>query len=114
MPETHPEDEPRALSVVEIQQRVRAELARLGDVVEPLGRLFAEEGEEISLVGGPVRDMMLGRLQSDLDLTTSARPEVTERLLKAWAGTTCASADPRSSLDGTRTSQNMLRSASRT
>lgn len=76
------------LSVVEIQQRVTAELARLADVVEPLGRLFADEGEEIALVGGPVRDMMLGRLQQDLDLTTSARPEVTERLLKRWAGST--------------------------
>ncbi len=85
----NPVDEPeRELSVVEIQQRVRAELDRLADVVEPLGRIFAEAGEEISLVGGPVRDMMLGRLQTDLDLTTSARPDVTERLLKAWAGTT--------------------------
>jgi poly(A) polymerase len=85
----NPVDEPsRQLSVVEIQQRVRAELSRLADVVEPLGRIFAEAGEEISLVGGPVRDMMLGRLQTDLDLTTSAHPDVTERLLRAWAGTT--------------------------
>ena len=28
---------------------------------------------------------MLGRLQNDLDFTTSARPEVTERLLRGWA-----------------------------
>ena len=78
-------DEPRSaareLSVVEIQQRVRAELDRLSDVVEPLGRLFAEAGEQVALVGGPVRDIMLGRLQTDLDLTTSAHPDVTERLL---------------------------------
>jgi poly(A) polymerase len=32
-----------------------------------------------------VRDAMLGRLQTDLDFTTSARPETTERLLKGWA-----------------------------
>ena len=31
---------------------------------------------------------MLGRLQQDLDFTTSARPEVTERLLKGWAEAT--------------------------
>ena len=31
---------------------------------------------------------MLGRLQQDLDFTTSARPEVTERLLKGWANAT--------------------------
>ncbi len=79
---------PQELSVVEIQRRVRTELDRLADVVEPLGRVFAEAGEEISLVGGPVRDIMLGRLQTDLDLTTSAHPDLTERLLRAWAGTT--------------------------
>jgi poly(A) polymerase len=79
---------PEVPSVVEIQERVRTELARLAEVVEPLGRIFAEAGEEIALVGGPVRDMMLGRLQTDLDLTTSAHPDVTERLLRAWAGTT--------------------------
>ena len=28
---------------------------------------------------------MLGRLHNDLDFTTSARPEETERLLKGWA-----------------------------
>src|SRR3546814_8295829 len=28
---------------------------------------------------------MLGRLQEDLDFTTSARPEQTEKLLKGWA-----------------------------
>jgi poly(A) polymerase len=73
---------------VEIQRRVRHALAELAPVVEPLGRLFAEAGEELALVGGPVRDIMLGRLQQDLDLTTSAPPEVTERLLGGWAGST--------------------------
>jgi poly(A) polymerase len=76
------------LSVVEIQRRVTEALDRLEPVVGPLGRLFTEAGEELALVGGPVRDIMLGRFQQDLDLTTSARPEVTERLLTAWAGST--------------------------
>ncbi len=31
---------------------------------------------------------MLGRLHNDLDFTTSARPDVTERLLKGWAEAT--------------------------
>jgi poly(A) polymerase len=35
-----------------------------------------------------VRDALLGRLQNDLDFTTSARPEVTERLVKGWADAT--------------------------
>jgi len=70
------------------QQRVAEELDRLAPVLESLGRRFAEAGEQIALVGGPVRDALLGREVSDLDLTTSARPEVTERLLKGWADAT--------------------------
>jgi poly(A) polymerase len=76
------------LTVTQVQERVSAALEELRPVVGPLGELFAEAGEEIALVGGPVRDIMLGRLQQDLDLTTSARPEVTERLLRTWAGST--------------------------
>jgi poly(A) polymerase len=73
------------LLITDVQARVVAELARIAPVTEELGRRFAAAGEEIALVGGPVRDAMLGRLQNDLDFTTSARPEVTERLLKGWA-----------------------------
>ena len=73
------------LTIVEIQRRVGAELDRIGSVIDELGALFAEAGEELALVGGPVRDAMLGRLQNDLDFTTSARPDVTERLVSGWA-----------------------------
>jgi poly(A) polymerase len=73
------------LTIVEIQSRVGAELDRIGSVIDELGARFAEAGEELALVGGPVRDAMLGRLQNDLDFTTSARPDTTERLLKGWA-----------------------------
>jgi poly(A) polymerase len=61
------------------------ELDRISEVTGPLGERFAAAGEQLALVGGPVRDAMLGRLQTDLDFTTSARPETTERLLKGWA-----------------------------
>lgn len=61
------------------------ELLRIAPVIEELGSRFVAAGEEIALVGGPVRDAMLGRLQNDLDFTTSAPPEVTQRLLKGWA-----------------------------
>lgn len=73
------------LQIAEVQRRVGAELDRIGSVIDELGERFAAAGEEIALVGGPVRDAMLGRLQNDLDFTTSARPAVTERLLKGWA-----------------------------
>lgn len=69
----------------QVQERAVAELLRIAPVIEELGARFSAAGEEIALVGGPVRDAMLGRLQNDLDFNTSAKPEVTERLLKGWA-----------------------------
>ncbi len=71
--------------VEELRRGAVRELARVARVVDELGALFAEAGEELALVGGPVRDAMLGRLHQDLDLATSARPETTERLLTGWA-----------------------------
>jgi poly(A) polymerase len=44
-------------------------------VVERLAKAFVEAGHELALVGGPVRDAFLGRPVSDLDFTTSARPD---------------------------------------
>ncbi|WP_300400395.1 CCA tRNA nucleotidyltransferase [Nocardioides sp.] len=70
--------------MVEVQARVERELDRLAPVLDELGQRFAEAGHELHLVGGPVRDAMLGRSHHDLDFTTSARPEETEKLLRAW------------------------------
>ncbi|MEN8673443.1 CCA tRNA nucleotidyltransferase [Nocardioides sp.] len=70
--------------MVEVQVRVERELDRLAPVLDELGQRFAEAGHELHLVGGPVRDAMLGRSHHDLDFTTSARPEETEKLLRAW------------------------------
>ena len=39
----------------------------------------------MALVGGPVRDALLGRLGNDLDFTTDARPEDTKKILQGWA-----------------------------
>ncbi|RNL75529.1 CCA tRNA nucleotidyltransferase [Nocardioides marmorisolisilvae] len=76
---------PVSLNISQAQERALAELLRLAPVIDELGARFAAAGEQIALVGGPVRDAMLGRLQNDLDFTTSARPEVTEKLVKGWA-----------------------------
>lgn len=79
------QSDPEPLNIAEVQRRVASELDRLGPVIDELGQMFADAGEQIALVGGPVRDAMLGRSHNDLDFTTSARPEVTERLVTGWA-----------------------------
>ncbi len=70
--------------MVDVQRSVETELDRIAPVIDDLGRLFTEAGHELALVGGPVRDAMLGRRHNDLDFATSARPDQTERLLKGW------------------------------
>jgi poly(A) polymerase len=67
---------------------VAAELDRIGPVIGELGELFEAAGHELALVGGPVRDAMLGRQHNDLDFATSARPPEIERLLDGWADAT--------------------------
>lgn len=54
-------------------------------VVLELGQRFVEAGHELSLVGGPVRDLFLGRASPDLDFTTNATPDQTVSLIKKWA-----------------------------
>jgi len=60
-------------------------LNRHGGLLRELGVLFADAGHELFLVGGSVRDALLGRLGSDLDFTTDARPEQMQTLLRPWA-----------------------------
>ncbi|MET9313343.1 CCA tRNA nucleotidyltransferase [Kribbella sp. NPDC003505] len=68
-----------------VQQRAVQALLQLAPVVDELGSRFTAAGHEIALVGGPVRDILLGRGSKDLDFTTSAHPDVIERLLSGWA-----------------------------
>jgi poly(A) polymerase len=51
-------------------------------LLDRLGALFETAGFELSLVGGPVRDAILGRVAPDLDFTTSANPDQILKLLK--------------------------------
>jgi poly(A) polymerase len=46
-----------------------------------LGKLFRDSGHQLYLVGGSVRDQILGRSTHDLDFATSARPELTRTLV---------------------------------
>lgn len=65
-------------------------LKPLSGLLDGIGRRFAENGHAIALVGGPVRDAMLGRLRddSDLDFTTDARPAEILEILAPFAEAT--------------------------
>ncbi|HEX6872212.1 MAG TPA: CCA tRNA nucleotidyltransferase [Micromonosporaceae bacterium] len=67
------------------QRRAVTELLRVSPVADELGRRFAQAGYEIHLVGGSVRDALLGRLGDDLDFATSAHPDQTLAIVKGWA-----------------------------
>jgi poly(A) polymerase len=61
------------------------ELLRIAPVGDRLGELFGKAGHELYLVGGSVRDALLGRLGHDLDFATSARPDTVEKLLRKFS-----------------------------
>ena len=64
-------------------QRAALDGVRTGSpAVRRLAELFAEAGHELYLVGGPVRDALLGRTGNDLDFTTPARPGEIEPILR--------------------------------
>ncbi|WP_327088597.1 CCA tRNA nucleotidyltransferase [Nonomuraea sp. NBC_01738] len=58
---------------------------KIAPVADELGELFAARGHELALVGGSVRDILLGRIGNDLDFTTDARPERVLEIVKDWA-----------------------------
>jgi len=67
-----------------VPERFRPLLAATSD----LARRFTGAGRSLYLVGGSVRDALFPagtRENTDYDLTTDARPEEIERLLRGWA-----------------------------
>jgi poly(A) polymerase len=64
------------------QRAALASVLVAGPRVRRLARLFEKAGHEFYLVGGSVRDALLGRLGNDLDYTTSARPDEIEALVR--------------------------------
>ena len=71
----------------EAQRSAVAELLRIAPVADDLGRRFAAAGHALYLVGGSVRDALLGRLGDDLDFATDARPEQVLALVEGWGST---------------------------
>ncbi|KAA0109878.1 CCA tRNA nucleotidyltransferase [Mycolicibacterium sp. P1-5] len=70
---------------VELLARALVALNRQGAVLREIGGLFAAAGHDLYLVGGSVRDAVLGRLNPDLDFTTDARPQDVQKIVRPWA-----------------------------
>ncbi len=70
------------------QAKAAANLVTLPKAAVELARAFRGAGFRLALVGGPVRDALLGRSGNDLDFTTDARPEESMKILKSWTDAT--------------------------
>jgi poly(A) polymerase len=79
-----PVPDPEPLSERQLQAAA-ALLAAVSPQATELGEIFTAAGHELALVGGPVRDVFLGRTSGDLDLTTDARPKRVLELVGGWA-----------------------------
>ncbi len=75
-------------SLTQAQTNAVDQLLRISAVIDQLGGLFDQAGHSLYLVGGSVRDALLGQLGHDLDFTTSAHPDVTHELLKRFTPST--------------------------
>ncbi|MEU1666468.1 CCA tRNA nucleotidyltransferase [Streptomyces sparsogenes] len=69
----------------QVQRRAVGELLRVSPVADDLARRFEAAGFGLALVGGSVRDALLGRLGNDLDFTTDARPDDVLKIVRPWA-----------------------------
>lgn len=47
--------------------------------------MFEKAGKKLYLVGGTVRDALLGQFHEDLDFATDARPDETVQIVRSWA-----------------------------
>ena len=73
------------MSEDELQVRAAVELNRQAPLLREVGAVFQAAGYQLYLVGGSVRDAVLGRLTTDLDFTTDARPEAVQAIVRRWA-----------------------------
>lgn len=76
---------PDAAQDAELLTAAAVALNRHAPVLAELGSAFEAAGHQLYLVGGSVRDALLGRLSPDLDFTTDARPEQVQNILRRWA-----------------------------
>ena len=72
-----------------VEQRRALEGAVLASpVTARVAEAFAAAGFDLHLVGGPVRDALMGRGIHDLDFTTDARPDAIEAVLRSLTKST--------------------------
>ena len=78
---------PAAVSpeLVRAQENAVVDLVPIHPVADELAARFAAAGHRLYLVGGSVRDALLGREATDLDFTTDARPPAVLAVLEGWA-----------------------------
>ncbi|MHA6623775.1 CCA tRNA nucleotidyltransferase [Pseudonocardia sichuanensis] len=84
MPAPAPASDAVSADLLRAQQNAVVEMVSIGPVAEELAARFAAAGHRLYLVGGSVRDALLGRDISDLDFTTDARPDAVLAVLKGW------------------------------
>ncbi|WP_328888093.1 CCA tRNA nucleotidyltransferase [Streptomyces sp. NBC_00316] len=78
-------NEENSSALTQVQHLAVSELLRVSPVADDLARRFQDAGFGLALVGGSVRDALLGRLGNDLDFTTDARPEDVLKIVRPWA-----------------------------
>ncbi len=76
---------PNAAQDADLLTKAAVALNQHSSVLGELGTLFGAAGHEVYLVGGSVRDALLGRLSPDLDFTTDARPDQVQQIVRSWA-----------------------------
>ena len=74
--------------LTQAQRNAVSELLRVSPVIDDLASRFNKAGHRLYLVGGSVRDAMLGGIGHDLDFTTSASPGETHAILSDFTPST--------------------------
>lgn len=73
------------MSLADAHARLLTALDAHEHILGPLGEMFSAAGRELALVGGSVRDGLLGRPMPDLDFTTDADPDAILAIVNPWA-----------------------------
>lgn len=76
---------PEAHSDADLLTAAAVVLNRHAELLRDLGAMFDAAGHQLYLVGGSVRDALLGRTSPDLDFTTDAHPAAVQRILRGRA-----------------------------